>query len=513
MGGKKMQDNSEEQKRSLLTLIADFFLGRTWDSQRSALKKEYKLLMKASCSYYKFSREMVMPDFAALLYKIYGTINPLREFFLANNDDASYVPLVVTYYLTAEQQSLLEQFSEERLTASMGSDVFEAVKEHISGLFDTLQDSFEPEQLAVINNVYNAVMQLKQFCTVDYFDMLKHFAPSLTEGTFPSQPRFVPVYKNFVAQQIAGFISSLYTVLQVPDWKEAFGFLAKRPGCKMSNPDRYTQLFAELRQLQQKNVFEALGKLVLHDIAFQPQLYLPDTNAVQAYTDTLSQTVAGALENLYSKHRAEQLNLLAAKLFDGKDVPVLQNYTEAVSQRYTAEGLPGFTKCTELFHVHAFVELYVKTEIVRFMKVFSVRAVSSEQNFVSQLAQEFHDVVEQDTVLVKTEMQLSPKFQQGYKLSVLFQNISSDRTAEVQLRSALKSIDSTFISLVQEQQERLCKFESYFQALLEERTNMASQIVQNWDELDAFFKDPVEDSLRSIYGHLHDFAMLVDCYN
>ena len=480
MEEKNIQDKSSAQKRGFLAFLADFLFGAAWDSQRAALKKEYKQLVRATCNYYNFRKNMVNADFAALLYKVYETVFPLRKFFLSNNDAASYVPVTVSNFLSAEQQEMLEQFSDERLSDSLGGSVFDAVKERVTGMFDEFKESFQPEQHILINNVYNAVMELKQFCTVDYYAILRVFAPSLPEGSFPAQVQFSPVYRESVAQQLADFISALYSVLQVPDWKEPFALIGKLPGSKSLNADKYTQLFAQLN----------------------------------SYLDSLWDTVSASLDKLYGQHRQEQQQLLAAKLFDGnKDVAPPQNYSAAVSSRYTAEGLPGFTRCTEFFHVHAFVELYAKTEIARFMKVFAVRAVSPEKDFVSQLALGFHDLLEKDALLVKTELQLSPKFQQGYKLSVLFQNIASDRTAEVQLRSALKTIDSTFVTLVEEQQGRLCKFEDYFRALYDDRVSGASQLIENWDELDNFFKEPVEDCLSSIYSCLHDFALLVDCYN
>jgi|GEM_PF-1842974 hypothetical protein len=514
MEEKNIQDKSSAQKRGFLAFLADFLFGAAWDSQRAALKKEYKQLVRATCNYYNFRKNMVNADFAALLYKVYETVFPLRKFFLSNNDAASYVPVTVSNFLSAEQQEMLEQFSDERLSDSLGGSVFDAVKDRVTGMFDEFKESFQPEQHILINNVYNAVMELKQFCTVDYYAILRVFAPSLPEGSFPAQVQFSPVYRESVAQQLADFISALYSVLQVPDWKEPFALIGKLPGSKSLNADKYTQLFAQLRQLQQKNVFVSFGRLVLHDASYEPQLFPPEDGIVNSYLDSLWDTVSASLDKLYGQHRQEQQQLLAAKLFDGnKDVAPPQNYSAAVSSRYTAEGLPGFTRCTEFFHVHAFVELYAKTEIARFMKVFAVRAVSPEKDFVSQLALGFHDLLEKDALLVKTELQLSPKFQQGYKLSVLFQNIASDRTAEVQLRSALKTIDSTFVTLVEEQQGRLCKFEDYFRALYDDRVSGASQLIENWDELDNFFKEPVEDCLSSIYSCLHDFALLVDCYN
>ena len=108
-----MRNVSNERKENFFTKFLNVLLGRELSPALKELRSMNRRLESQGYKYYNFSSKKVKKTFASFLYEVYATIAPLREFFLANNDNEYYRKMLIQHSLTDEQRRALEYLQPE----------------------------------------------------------------------------------------------------------------------------------------------------------------------------------------------------------------------------------------------------------------------------------------------------------------------------------------------------------------------------------------------------------------
>ncbi len=518
-----LDTKSEERPASgggnFLTALLDFILGRESDPQRKELQAVQKQLNKTGYRFYKFSKDRLLSPFASFIYEVYEIVDPLREFFLENTADKYYSHAVIEYFKTEKIDQLIEAISEESLEEKGKSMEFPALKEYAHKTFDSLTAIFSKELAGKANAMYNSVVTLKQFCTIDYYIILRRFKPDLEEHKFIPHLSFGQIGKKSAIDIVPDFLTAAVNLLCVDDWTAQLEFIATLPGFKGFDDKKLEDLHDKLLKMNSLSVFMNFGKLLLHDPSYTASSSFPAEDIVKAYMDELSHDMEETLQEIDTKKKNELLEIQMKEIFGGAEILELQNYTEDSSE--ILEGLQvnlddgkqiSYTKCLQVKFFHSLVAAYLGKKLLEFVENFAVRAEIHGGDYTAKFSAEYHKMLATDDEINKLDMELGQGFPNGYKIAMLADAAPRSSDAAEKLYAEVCNVNKQFSDQLDVGLGILRGTLRKLSDLLEDKKSISPSIVKNWNNVDEYLREPALKTLTEATTRLSTFIALLDSF-
>lgn len=506
-----------ESKQSFFSFILDFILGRSSNPQRKALKEAQKQLNKAGYRFYNLNHEKVLPSFANELYDIYAAIGQLREFFLSQNDNKYYANACLTHFMDEKILKICSLLEKDSLNKRGKAIEFNQLKTDTNNQFETLRKVFSAEVADKVNAMYNAVIVLKDFCTLDYYALLRQFAPNLEENNFQLRMTFLSVDKKYVEEFISDFLTAASKLLVVADWSDVITFLSALPGYRQIDMNRYLAMYDSLLTMNTLRVLTNFGKLVFNNIEYVLPSEFPAENIVSAYLDNFKQTLDENLEEINIQKKTEKLESQMQMVFGTDIISELQNYTVDASARLAEvqteeEDCIHYSKCEQVRFFHALADCYLRKELMDFVKIFTVRAQIDGNDYSADFSAMYHQMLEADEEIMRLDMQLGMGFPTGYKLSTLLNMAHKLSDAADKLKEEVDAVNKQFEQQLAEGMGKLHAILAKIKELLVDIKSLSPAIVKNWGNMDDFLHEPALKTLSTADSKLSSFIALMDCY-
>ena len=507
-------DTGDSKERGFISKFVDFLLGRSADDNTRDLKLIQKRLFKAGCKFYNVSKDKVLVDFADLLFEVYKTVAPLREFFLARNNNAYYAESAIRYFMSDKQtkmHSLLESSHIEEVSKTMN---FEQLKAKVISTYNAFEKSFEADVVARITDTYNAVLVLKQFCILDFYVILRNFSGELKENVFTEKVKFYPMAKGYFVDYIPDFLANTVNLLAIEDWGDVFAFLGMLPGYKGMEMSVFTGMLDRLMLINAKGAFVDFGRLFLHDENFTLSAKLPREDIVMPFVEEVKQSVKEVLNTLYLQKKNELVSRQVKKVFGDNLAAPLKNYNKDMSMQI-ADIAPGeniyYTHWQRVYYYHCFFDLFMRSEIPYFADTFGVSAITPDVKYSSHLSAELHSLEEIEAEILKLDMNLGSNFARGYKLQAAAERATTpDGVAK--FRMEVDQINVDFNKQINFAIRQLRSVLGKFKDLVDDYNIVSHVLVENWDEVDRSLKDSAGKVLPEFGNHIKDFLVLMECF-
>ncbi len=506
--------DGDGKERGLFSKLVDFLLGRAADDNSRDLKLIQKRLFKSGCKFYNVSKDKVLVDFAELLFDVYKTIAPLREFFLARNSDAYYADALIRYFMSDQQTKMYTVLEASHIEEVAQKMDFDPLKEKVLKTYSAFEKSFELDVAARINEVYNTVLILKQFCILDYYVILRNFSGELKENVFTDQVKFYPMAKGYFTETIPDFLSNTANLLTVEDWNDTFSFLGMLPGYKNVEVKAFTELIDRLMLIQAKGAFADFGRLFTHDVAYSFSATTSRKEIVTPFVEEVKQSVKEVLDTLYAQRKSELVTQQVKKVFGDNLAAPLKNYNKDMAMQI-ADIAPGedirYTHWQRVYYYHCFFEAFLRSEIPYFADIFGVRAIAADTKYTSRLSAEFHSLEEIESEILKLDMNLGANFARGYKLQSAAERATTpDGVAK--FRMEVDQINVDFNKLIKFAIRQMKSILVKFKELLNDYNTVSHVLVENWDEVDRSLKEPAGKVLPEIGNSMKNFLVLLECF-
>ena len=503
-----MKNVSNERKENFFTKFLNVLLGRELSPALKELRSMNRRLESQGYQYYNFSSRKVKKTFASFLYDVYATIAPLREFFLANNDNEYYRKMLIQYSLTDEQRHALEYLQPERIRKEVMDNAVKAVAETCQRNFTIFKDDFSAGNAVIANETYASVLILKQFCVLDYYSCLKQFCPTLEENNFTTTWRFKHVQKNYVADFIVDFLNAATSLSGVENWKFVFEFLSYLPSWKEFDIDRFSRLTAILAAMSEKNVLLSLACLMKDDPSFVMRLPSEPRDIIRMYMEDVYQRFKVTLEDIVRERKMSRFNELLSSVFVYDELKPLKYYSPEASRPYETRGTVGFSACNSAMYLNSFFEKYIKEGIVNLMSVFKVLAHSHSSSLVPETCTKFQDLMDLRNDLLEFDQHLNSNFSEGYRLKSLLESSHSDDKIVFKLNAAIGDINLQITEIINTALDTISGLSEIFGRLVEDRVNHGN-LISNWKDIEQRVQKPVLEILKPFALALKNFSLLM----
>lgn len=497
----------------LLEKIFNFLVGKNPDPQLPALKTIQKQMVKAGYKYYNVGKEKILADFVKSVFQIYEAIAPLREFFLIRNEDTFYEECIIHAFMSENQLKMEEVLCEPSIRAAAKKMSFNDLRDRCQKAFAVLKKEFTKNQYAKIISMNTSVSILRHFCVFDFYAMLKKFCYDLKENSFTEKYKFSSMSREYFEPEVTDLLTNIANLLVMEDWSGILEFLKDIPGYKDFDTQKFNDMFTNLKNMNQENVFSDFGKLFFHDSKWEFKNSIKQKDILKPYLEKQEQQLKVLILDIFNKKRTERIENLKMNIFGNLTLSPLKNYNTSFSELLLAAKSPaGYTLCNQMTYFHVFCESVLTPLISTFVDVFSVRAVSSDSKYTSQMASEFHAVIELDATMIKLDTQLGSSFPRGYKIVSMLDNKGKQEIL-TKLEVEVNSVNAEFEKILTQAQVLFKLINDKLNNLLLDESSSTHVLIKNWGEMDHFFSVPVVPSLSRISKNIENFVALIDCYN
>ncbi len=501
-------DIDTTDKKNIFLRFIDFLLGRDSNGSTAELKFLNKQLQKGGYRYYNFNKDKLTVSFAEMIYDIYKAVAPLREFFLQKNDDEYYARMTLMYYLSETQRKELAFISVENITELAKKGAFTKLTEDVKRSLLDFEHGFNQDLVYSVNYSYNSILKLKQFCTFDFYALLRRFTPELRENSFDSMPKFYNATGRLCCEPIVDLFTSAETLLTVSDWSPILKIISQMPGYTEVSEKEFMRVIALVMVMGDAMVFTRLSKILKNDKDFDLKPVVYNKEIVRPFLENQRITVKETLASLFKQYKLGQIKEMEKRTFLDYQVLPLQNYNKKESVNYENYGVNGFLLCDSIMYLNAYFNAYLRIEVYEFMDIFCVRAQSSDRNFVSDFSMVYHDLLEEQKQIDVLDAQLDPKFPTGYKIASFLDKIKNDPDVSFQLNMEINTINTEMGNLLKSSLENILKIDNQFKELVSDKVS-STGLISNWEEIERYYSNPIVPSLNSIVEHLDNFITLM----
>lgn len=490
--------------------LIDFIFGRrNGESERQNLRNVSRQLNNSGYKYFSFAHDQVKAPFAFYLFSIYRIVAPLREFFISHNNSEEYKERILAYSLSRSQQENLSAILPGSIRKLAETEDMKVISEECIKHFVYFKNEMNADNTNLINNMYYAVNVLCQFCLFDFYILLKKFDNEIYENSFVNMPKFTASPRNFVGSEIEDFLNNAFFLLTVDDWKSAFDFLNSLEAFPEYDFQNFVKLINSLSALEKKRVLVRMAKLMKGDSKFEYFSHSQVTDVASQFVENVFDAMQDTINDIKQEQKDKQISILQDKLFSGKELCPLKNYSQELSETYSGRGLPQLSELESLTYLNSYYEYYVKKEICDFSEIFTIRGKSKTQGFMNDITVKYHNVLEIFNNILRFDKMLDEKFNTGFRLKALFDRMKSDSDAGIELTDEINNLNREALNFVASAIEGLTIMSQIYYDLLQDRQLSPHIKINNWDEVDRFLKVGSETSLGNICTHIENFLNLM----
>ncbi len=512
-----MEENNKSKESiaedvGLFAKFFNFLVGKNINPQMPALKAIHKQLTKAGYKYYNLKKEKILPDFVRLIYRVYESVAPLREFFLLRNEESFYEDVVIHAFMSEEQLKMEDYLTETSITEASKRLSFNDLQQNCSKAFANLKKEFSTERIDRITAMNSALVILRHFCVFDFYAFLRKFCFDLRENNFTDKPKFSAMSRDYFEAPIFDLLNNIENIISVDDWSEQIEFISHISGYKEFETQKFYATVDFLRKLHSAEIFSKFAKLFFRDPKYELVVSVASKNIITPYIENQQQKLKSIISDVYAIKRSERIESIKETLFGDISIVPLKNYNEEFSENLEVAKSPSvYTLCTHIMYLHNYFISVLQKQVASFVDVFGMRAVA-DTKYTSQMTSEFHALLELDTEIIRLDNQLGPSFPRGYKIIGMLDNRGKTEILS-KLESEVNTVNAEFNNILSKALVLFKLLGDKIQSLLVDANNSSHVLLKNWDALDQYFTTPVIPTLTEISTGIENFVALIDCYN
>lgn len=491
-------------------LFASLFGSKDPEAEKKRRLKEIaKSLSKSHYHFYKAGSSEVLPAFAKFIYEIYKTIAPAQAMFQNVQSQNAFKNFVIDYSLSDNQRKIEEELTEEAIIAKSKTIPVQQLSQQIKESLDLFEGEFGTDKINMAEQLYRELMYFKDFCTYDFYFMLKKFDSNLIEKQFAGTPRFDKINGEYIADDLKDFISVAWNVTEKVDWNPLMKLLKDMKGVEPVSPGVWKKIVARLQAVRQSGAFEMMVQLMTKDPDYTPIISDIPVNIVEPFLDKFKLEAAATMHKLESAEKSTKINDILAKLFGTSVVLYLKNYTEQNSETLVKKHVRGYIYYEPLSYLKGFLLEFVKKDIREYCELILIRGKWTSTPLSAPMSNAYNDLLAASEGITTFDQELAEEGAVGIKIKTLLPRILHDADAKGVINRLINDANEQAKSFIVSSTRNLITMGKTIKALIEDENKKSPEMVINWKEIEHFADHPPRELGVEVYKKIYLFATLM----
>lgn len=511
----KKEAAAAKQKPSFFqSLLESFFHSSSPEAEKKRrLKQIAKAYQKSKYhNFYKPSSFEVLPSFAKLFYDIYKLTSQCQLLFRANQNPGMFKAQIINYCLSEHQLDLLTHFDEQKLREVARKIPIEQIQEQIENELNEFSSEFDGERAGKAENIYKAFTIFRDFCSFDYYVLLKKFTSKIQENNFSTVPVFEKINAEYIVDDLKDFVAVAYAITDESiEWNSFFDFLKESRGSEILSAGTWKKVVAKIKSLQVSDSFELMIRHVSQNPDYKTQVHFHGESIVGPYVDKIEDETRTVLSKMVSAKKESMANSLCEQIFGTTEIANLRNYTTAYNSVFEKKELDIYLYSEPLNYLKTFLVEYVKKDIREFFDVVVVRG-QWDTGLAAPMSNAYQELLKTSDDITVFDNELAEEGALGIKIKTLLPKTAHDPGAENIINRVIGDSNEQAKAYILSSTQNLITIGKTLKQLIEDYIKPKPVLVHNWKELERFLDHPMKEFSVNIYKKIYLFVQLMQQY-
>lgn len=515
--GKKtnQKDSSTKKEDNFINvLLSSLFGGNSPEAiKRKKLKQIAKMISKTKYhSFYRPASLEIVAPFGRLIFDIYKSIAQAQIYFRNTQNPEVFKRQVIHYSMSENQRNFLESFDERVILEKSKTIPIDTLNTEVEKNLQLFVNEFDSERTNRAEGIFKAFSVLKDFCSFDFYMILKKFNSSYQEFSFNSLPVIEKVNGEYILDELIEFITVSHAIIDDSlAWNDLFSMLKETLSKELINFGTWKKIIAKMKNVLSSQSLNLIIQHIMQDpkyeISFKPQYY----SIVEPFIEKIENDTRNLLSMIKSSQKQSKANDFLSQIF-GNSVPQsLKFYTPSFNAPLEKKNLSTLEYAEPLNYLKAFLVDYLKKNIREFYDVVVIRG-QWDATLSAPFSNAYQELLKTSDEITKFDEMFSEEGGFGMKVKTLLPKTSHDAGAENIINRVVSDGNDTARGYIIQSVQDFVAIGKTLKQLIEDYSLPKPIIVQNWKELEKFFEIPLKTFSVDIYKKIFTFVQLMQMY-
>ncbi|MDR2598093.1 MAG: DUF5312 family protein [Treponema sp.] len=462
--------------------------------------------------YVKFCRirsEEVDPSFSSLLFSIYKTIYPIKEFYKDEKRLAKLKSLVVESCIDNNIKETIHQLNPAVLDAKAKTTTPEALINDIQAKVEMLVSQFNMDRINTVNHRYELAGLLGMFVNFNFAGFFKKFDQHFADGSFLIEPKFPAIKTILVIDQIGDFLSVTQSLKPEDDWVSLLSLLKACEGHDLVIPEQFTAMIKTIREIHASNILELMVQYTLRNPVWQYKDTIIHETIGEEWLALNKAEAQAYIAKINNAKKNSQIKALTNEIFESSDLIRLENYIVQISETYRRKRVDYFLYAEGLGYLKAFLDDYVDKEIKEVCDILLIRGQWTNNLMSREMSEALHSLIDLIELITRLDVELSEDGPDGSRLRAALLRLDRDPTQARYINSIVGKVNDQAQEIINDAAQALIIIGKHMKNLIEDIKKKHPELLINWRELNFASKEPLAQRMVTDYKRINYFIQLL----
>lgn len=481
--------------------------------RRRKLKNLAKTISKSKFhSFYRPSSLEILAPFGKFIFDLYKIIAPAQLLFKNTQNPAIFNRQIINYLLSERQINIIEKLDERKILEISKQVPIQKLTQQVEQMLQIFINDFDGERATRAANLSRAFTLFKDFCTFDYYLIIRKFDSTYQEFSFNSVPRLEKINAEYIVDDLKDFVTVAYAITDTNiDWTDLFTMFKKTHGKDIISIGTWKKIIARLRTIQSSHIFDLIIKHISQDLKYETQINTQIPSIIEPYMDKFENETRELIEKIQNDQKESKANSICMQIFGTTDPQNMKNYVPSFNAALDKKDLDLIEYAEPLNYLKTFLIEFVKTDIREYYEVIVIRG-QWDATLSAPMSNAYQDLLKTSDLITTFDEEFADEGAFGIKIKTLLPKTAHDAGAGNIINRVVSDTNDTARGYIIQSTQNLITIGKTIKQLLEDYMLPKPTIVQNWRELEKYIEEPMKDFCVNIYKKIYLFVQLMQTF-
>ncbi len=480
-------------------------------------KRKLKNIAKAFAKtkfhmFYKPNTLEVTSAFAKMMYDFYKATSQAQVYFRNSPNPNQNKQRLITYSLSENQAGLLEHFDENKIMEMSKQIPISKLKAQIEQELMVFKGEFEGERANKIENLYKAFCLFRDFCSYDYYVLLRKFNGAFKEFSFEGTPNFDKITGDYIVDNIKDFIDIAFPITdETIVWPDMFEFFQQTTGKELVSQGNWKKIIARIRSIQATRTFDMMIQMISQDPTYVSDYHTEVESLLDPYVDSLTNETLTLVNKISDQQKESKANNICLQIFGTASPQSLSHYVPSFNEVLAKKNLDQILYAEPLNYLKSFLVEYLKRDIREFYDVVVIRG-QWDSSLSAPMSNAYQELLTVSDSITAFDDSFAEEGAMGMKIKTLLPKTGHDNSAISIINRVVSDANDAAKGFILTSSQNLVTIGKTIKQLIEDYSLSKPVLVQNWKELEKYIEMPMKDFSVGIYKKIYLFVQLMQQY-
>ena len=505
---------TKEKESFFQSLFSSLFKSSNPEAEKKRrLKNLAKTISKSKYhSFYRPSNGEMLAPFGKFIFDLYKITSPAQIVFRNAQNPAIFKRQIINYIMSERQLALLEEIDEQKILELARTVPMAKLQQDIEHKLQAFTNDFNETKATKADSIEKAFTLFQDFCTFDFYMIIKKFDSSYQEFSFNSLPRLDKVNGEYIIDDLKDFLAVAYSLTDDSvDWQPLFEMLKETQHRELISLGNWRKIVARIKNIQASRSLDMIVQHISQDLSYETKVSYHHESIIEPYIEKIENDTRNLLAKIEEEQKESKASSICMQIFGTASPQNLKYYVAEFNAPLEKKDLSVLEYTEPLNYLKTFLVEFVKKQIREFYDVVVIRG-QWDATLSAPMSNAYQELLKLSDEITAFDEMLAEDGQLGVKVKTLLPKTAHDAGAENIINRVVSDANETARGYIIQGTQNLITIGKTVKQLIEDYALPKPVIVQNWRELEKYIETPMKEFSVGIYKKIYLFAQLMQTY-